>query len=122
MFKDHVCIELEFGQQCLTNPFVAYIGVNVCGFFDWFDEQRMCDRSKYVILDMKTKLTKLEDDLRICNAEINRLEEDLRTSRMMKLNVVPAGHQPLSLTVCVVLIVDVFVVVLLGNVIVKWNL
>lgn len=79
----------------------------------------MCDRSKCVIHDLKSKITNLEDDLKICIAETKRLEEALRIERMKKLNVIEAGYQPLPLTVCVVLIIAVFVAVLLANIIIR---
>lgn len=65
----------------------------MCGYFNWFDEQ-MCERSKYFIHDLKSKVTPLEDDLKICTAEMIRLEEALRVGRRMKPNDIASGYQP----------------------------
>lgn len=44
----------------------------------------MCARSKSLVSDFKDKVTRLETEIEICTAEVNRLEEELRAERRVR--------------------------------------
>lgn len=46
----------------------------------------MCDRAKYLISDLKNKINRLEKELQICNADLSRLEEELKVERRVRRN------------------------------------
>lgn len=46
----------------------------------------MCDRANYLISDLKNKINRLEKELQICNADLSRLEEELKVERRVRRN------------------------------------
>lgn len=46
----------------------------------------MSDRANYLISDLKNKINRLETELQICNADLSRLEEELKVERRVRRN------------------------------------